>query len=97
MADISNYDQKGRCLKETNIYNPMKHILGQKNESGMRRQIFLLTDGAVTNTDQIINLIEEKAFETNSRVHTFGVGSESSRQLIKGAALAGFGSHAFIN
>ena len=75
----------------------MKHILDQKNDSGMRRQIFLLTDGAVYNTDEIINLIEEKALDTNSRVHTFGVGSGASSQLIKGAAIAGFGSHAFID
>lgn len=75
----------------------MKHILDLKNESGMRRQIFLLTDGAVHNTDQIINLIEQKALDTNSRVHTFGVGRGASTQLIKGAAIAGFGSHAFID
>ena len=58
----------------TNIYDPIKDILSKQNQTKMRRQIFLLTDGAVMNTNEIISLIEKKVLDTNSRVHTFGVG-----------------------
>ena len=56
----------------------MQHIFDQENTSGLKRQIFLLTDGAVYNTDAIVHLVGNKAIETNSRVHTFGVGSGAS-------------------
>ena len=49
----------------------------QKNTFGLRRQIFLLTDGAVYNTDEIVQLVANKSLETNSRVHTFGSGAST--------------------
>jgi len=50
LNDIETYDQRTRCLGGTEILTPLKHILEQANTSGLRRQIFLLTDGAVYNT-----------------------------------------------
>jgi len=37
------------------------------------RHLFLLTDGAVSNTNQVIDLIKANAGTT--RVHTFGIGN----------------------
>ena len=62
----------------------------------MVRQIFLLTDGAVRNTYKIVELIDHFAVETNSRIHTFGIGREASQVLIEEAAVAGCGSYNFI-
>lgn len=56
----------------------------------------MLTDGAVHNTYHIVDLIDQFAVETNSRIHTFGIGREASQELIEEAASAGCGSYHFI-
>lgn len=59
------------------------------------KRIFLLTDGQVANTQAIINfaaLNNEKA-----RIHTFGIGSGCDKNLIKGVAKAGRGSHSLVS
>ena len=56
----------------------------------------MLTDGAVYNTNLIIDLIDKEAMKSNSRVHTFGVGRGADESLVKGAAKAGCGTHSFI-
>lgn len=43
-----------------------------------------------------MDLIDEKAIKSNSRVHTFGVGRGADQALVKGAAKAGCGTHSFI-
>ncbi len=45
------------------------------------RHLFLLTDGAVGNTSQVIDLI--KTNSENNKVHTFGIGSGASTELVK--------------
>ena len=65
-------------------------------EEDMVRQIFLLTDGAVSNTYNIVELIDKHAVETNSRIHTFGIGKGASKELIEEVASAGCGSCSFI-
>ena len=62
----------------------------------MTRHIFLLTDGAVSDYKQVIQLIDDRAIQTNSRVHSFGIGSGASIDLVKESAQAGCGSHFFI-
>ena len=57
------------------------------------RSLFLLTDGDVTNPDDVIDLIKKNAY--NTRVHAFGIGSGASRYLVKNCALAGKGDFQF--
>lgn len=59
-----------------------------------KKRIFLLTDGAVNNANEIIQLAKLKNDE--NRVHTFGVGYGCSKFLVKELANAGRGSHSFI-
>jgi hypothetical protein len=55
----------------------------------------LLTDGAVFNTNKIIDLVSKNA-SLSTRLHTFGVGNGADENLIKRCAFAGFGHHYFI-
>jgi len=77
----------------TEIYAPMKEILSSKPEVGFVRQIFVLTDGAVGNDQQIISLVKRNAGTT--RVFSLGLGDGCSRHLVKGVARAGGGTAAF--
>lgn len=61
---------------------------------GYPRQIFLLTDGDVSNTNKVIKLVGENT--KYSRVHTIGIGSGCSAALIKGCAEKGKGKAVFI-
>lgn len=65
-------------------------------DKNLKRQIFLLTDGAVSDTSAVVSLIDKFALATNSRVHTLGVGSGASTELIKESANAGGGCFHFI-
>mmetsp|Transcript_14877 Transcript_14877/g.10779 ORF Transcript_14877/g.10779 Transcript_14877/m.10779 type:complete len:89 (-) Transcript_14877:636-902(-) len=78
----------------TEIFAPLKYIFDKAPDPNLRRQIYLLTDGAVHNTEAIIDLIESQ--KGKCRVHTFGVGSGASPDLIKNGALAGGGHYSFI-
>jgi hypothetical protein len=42
-------------------------------------------------------MVSKSAIKTNSRVHTFGVGSNASVDLVKQIALAGFGSFSIVD
>ena len=57
--------------------------------------IFLLTDGAVFNTNEVIKLVQQNA-NMQQRVHTFGIGDGASERLIKNCAFKGFGNYFFI-
>merc|ERR1711963_273238 len=79
----------------TEIHAPLKSIFSQSTIQGYARQIFLLTDGAVSNDNQIIKLVRSN--NKSSRVFTLGLGSSASRHLVKGVARAGNGTSIFSN
>lgn len=66
-----------------------------KPRKDQETHILLLTDGAVHNTTEIVDLISKNA-SLNTRVHTFGVGNGADEHLITRSAFAGFGHHYFI-
>ncbi|PRP82718.1 hypothetical protein PROFUN_09980 [Planoprotostelium fungivorum] len=67
-------------LGGTNLYDPMREILSQPPKEGYSRQIFLLTDGAVSNTEQCIGLATTASHDT--RIFTFGIGNSVDRRLV---------------
>ena len=64
--------------------------------AGPYRHIFLLTDGAVGNTGEVIKLIDREVNKSIQCVHTIGMGSGADKHLVEGAAEAGFGTSALI-
>ena len=81
----------------TEIYEPLKNIFSQDplfiNGVPRERQIFLLTDGAVSNTRYVVDLVRQNT----GKVHTFGIGRGVSTELVKEAAMAGKGHYFFID
>ena len=58
------------------------------------RQIFLLTDGEISNVDQVLDLCRSMA--ASSRIFSFGLGQSPSRSLVKGLARATNGRFVFV-
>ncbi|EAR96606.2 von willebrand factor type A domain protein (macronuclear) [Tetrahymena thermophila SB210] len=83
---INNYDSD---LGGTEIYNPLHNVFIMKRISGYNRQIFLLTDGEVDSSEQVIELIKKN--NKYNRVHSIGFGFKADQYLIKESAIAGKG------
>ena len=79
----------------TEIYTPLKELLrASPTKKGATKTIFLLTDGAVGNTSEIITEVKKNA--KTSRVFTFGLGDNAGQALVRGVAHAGNGQPCFI-
>jgi len=79
----------------TEIYPPLSFILETPLLSGLARNIFLITDGAVTNTSSVLELIKRNAESINC--FSLGIGSGASAELITGAADLGHGVCEFVS
>ena len=74
-------------LGGTEILPALQAILKQPNQDCKRlRQLFILTDGAVSNSQECIQLA--RAEKKNARVFTLGIGASADRHLVKGLARA---------
>ncbi|XP_029013120.1 von Willebrand factor A domain-containing protein 5B1 isoform X2 [Betta splendens] len=78
----------------TNILAPLNWILRQPAISGHPRLVFLLTDGAVSNTGKVIELVRSHARYV--RCFTFGIGQNVCRRLVKGLATVSKGTAEFL-
>ena len=62
----------------TEIYRPLQNIFEfGKPRNCAETHIYLLTDGAVFNTNAVISLVQKNA-NLQQRVHTFGIGNGAS-------------------
>ena len=82
-------------LGGTEILPALQMALNQPASGTLARQVVVLTDGEVTNTDAVLALVKQHA--ARARVFTFGIGAGSSHHLVNGLARAGRGAAEFIH
>jgi len=80
-------------LGGTEILTPLKHVFKQPLKTGLARQVFVITDGQVSNSSACIELVRKHS--SNNRVFSLGIGSAADRHLVKGLARAGQGTSMF--
>jgi hypothetical protein len=61
---------------------------------GRARQIFLLTDGEISNVSEVLDLC--RSMSTSTRIFSFGLGQSPSRSLVKGLARSTNGRFVFL-
>lgn len=92
MAKVLGYSAN---MGGTELANPLRKILTTPGLPGQQRNVYMLTDGCVSNTSEVTNLIAKERGGT--RVHSIGVGQQVSDALILESAQAGDGFSTFID
>ena len=91
---LAEIDTMQADMGGTNMLAPVSSALKAKLDTKYPKNIFILTDGSIGNTDEVVS--EIRKFNYLARVHTFGIGSGASRYLVKETAKAGLGTSALI-
>ncbi|CAF4959107.1 unnamed protein product, partial [Rotaria sp. Silwood1] len=81
-------------LGGTELLAPLQYLKDHPPASGRSRQVFILTDGEIQNTDEVIELC--RLMSSTTRIFSFGLGPTPSRSLVKGLARATNGHFIFI-
>ncbi len=80
-------------LGGTEILRALQAVLG-RGSLELPRQLIVMTDGQVTNTDAVLALVRKHSEST--RVFTLGIGAGASHELVRGMARAGQGEAEMI-
>ncbi|XP_061647363.1 von Willebrand factor A domain-containing protein 5B1 [Phyllopteryx taeniolatus] len=95
LAQASEYVRKIRAdMGGTNILAPLKWILRQPMFPGHPRLLFLVTDGAVSNTGKVIELV--RSHTRYIRCFTFGIGQNVCRRMVLELAAVSRGTAEFL-
>uniref|UniRef100_H3D4F0 von Willebrand factor A domain containing 5B1 n=1 Tax=Tetraodon nigroviridis TaxID=99883 RepID=H3D4F0_TETNG len=78
----------------TNVLDPLSWMLRQPKIRGHPRLLFLLTDGAVSNTGKVIELVRRHA--RYIRCFTFSIGQNACRRLVEALATVSKGTAEFL-
>ena len=69
-------------LGGTEILQPLQDVLGSKLIAGYTRQVFVLTDGEVSNTAEVIECV--RRHQGTARLFALGLGEGASHELVEG-------------
>ncbi|KGL97211.1 von Willebrand factor A domain-containing protein 5B1, partial [Charadrius vociferus] len=78
----------------TNVLSPLKWVIRQPIHRGHPRLLFLLTDGAISNTGKVLELLRNHSCST--RCYSFGIGPNACRRLVRGLAAVSRGIAEFL-
>ncbi|XP_029818240.1 von Willebrand factor A domain-containing protein 5B1 [Manacus vitellinus] len=81
-------------MGSTNILSPLKWVIRQPIHRGHPRLLFLLTEGAISNTGKVLELLRNHSCST--RCYSFGIGPNACRRLVRGLAAVSRGSAEFL-
>lgn len=81
-------------LGGTEILGALEAAFSMPARPGLARQLFVLTDGQVTNTAAVLRCARQHGHR--ARIFTFGIGAGASQHLVRGLARAGHGAAEFI-
>lgn len=80
----------------TEIAQPLNQLYSMMSKSKFSPNVFIITDGQVNNTEEIIQIIKSIRKDKGGRVHMIGIGNGISVDMIKRGAQYGGGKHIFI-
>ena len=84
----------GADLGGTELYAPIQYVLTQSYDHKCPKNVFVLTDGGISDTQNVLDKVKE--YNHYTRVHSFGIGSGASIYLVKELAKEGRGSSTLI-
>lgn len=91
---LSHIDKMEASLGGTEILLPLQKIYATKPTETFYRQLYLFTDGEVSNEDETIEYVRK--FRSTGRVFSLGIGPHASRYLVQGIAKSGRGTAEFV-
>ena len=90
---ISKISEFSADMGGTEIYKPLEVIYKKNIELGVKRFIFLLTDGDVSSPQQVVDLIEKN--QDKGKVFSFGI-EDANEFLVRETASKGNGESYYI-
>ncbi|EGG14768.1 Mast cell surface antigen-1 [Cavenderia fasciculata] len=95
LAEASRYIQTiDANLGGTELLPPVKSILALPYDSKYPRQLFILTDGEISQRDEMIDYVGKESNTT--RIFTLGIGGGVDKELVVGLSKACMGYYGFI-
>jgi len=95
---LKTASEHAKCVQAdlggTELLSPLRAIFLRNTPPGHVRRLVVLTDGQVSNTEQVFEAVRDNAAST--AVFTVGIGSSVSHHLVEGIAEAGGGSAEFV-
>jgi hypothetical protein len=94
-------DSLSANLGGTNIFDPLAYVFKKQSTNELisyeklSKSLFLLTDGQVENSDNVVNLIRKNI--KDFRVHSIGIGTGVSIKFIRAVGKTGKGSSHLAN